>query len=501
MKDNNITYIIYTIMAKQNGVASSILYKSLERYSTMAFQLIVQIVIARILAPEDFGVVAMMTVFINVAGVFIYNGFNMAVIQKKDADEKDFCTALSVNLFVGILLYLVFFACAPLIAAFYKQNDLNVCLRVLALILPIGSVYSIQSAILSRFMQYDKLFICNFGGSVVSGILGVITALMGLGFWALIIQQLSNIIVATILISIKTEIRLKLLFVANSAREMFAFGWKLLVAGLINAIYGELNSLVIGKKYSSADLAFFTKGKTFPNALASGLDSALQSVMLSSMSRKQDDYSELRLLMRKAMVSNTYLIMPLMALLAICAKPFTLFLLTEKWLPLVPYMQITCLTVAFHPIGTINIQALAAIGRSDVRLKLEFIKKPVGLVLLLLSLNYGPMAIAISVAITSFFSFGIGLVACQKYINYSAVRACKAVLPAFLLSCFVGLICYWFIFWDVNPLIILLSQVFAYVILYISLSRLFSLEGLSFVKQKTLDIVPMWMKNIINRFL
>lgn len=484
-------------MGKQNGIASSILYKSLERYSTMAFQLVVQIVIARILTPEDFGVVAMMTVFINVAGVFIYNGFNMAVIQKKDADEKDFCTALTVNLLMGILLYLIFFACSPFIASFYKQNDLKVCLRVLALILPIGSVYSIQSAILSRHMQYDKLFICNLGGSVVSGILGVISALIGFGFWALIIQQLSNIIVATILISIKTDIKLKLLYVANSARDMFAFGWKLFVAGLINAVYGELNSLVIGKNYTSADLAFFTKGKTFPNALASGLDSALQSVMLSSMSRKQNDYSDLRLLMRKAMVSNTYLIMPLMVLLAICAEPFTLFLLTEKWLPLVPYMQITCLTVAFHPIGTINMQALAAIGRSDVRLKLEFIKKPVGLVLLFLSLNHGPMAIAISVAITSFFSFAIGLVACQKYIEYSVWEACKEVIPTFFLSCFVGFVCYWLSFLKVPPLVIILLQALAYFLLYIFLSKLFSIEGYLIIRQKALALMPSWLKRIV----
>ena len=192
-------------MKGANSITSSIFYKSLERYSTMAFQVIVQIVIARILTPSDFGIVAMMAVFINVAGIFIYNGFNMAVIQKKEADDKDFSTALIVNILIGLVLYSIIYVCSPAISSYYAEPDLETSLRVLALILPLGSVFSIQSAIASRFMHYDILFFCNLTGSVVSGVLGVSAALAGMGYWALIVQQISNIVIATLLLLLKSR--------------------------------------------------------------------------------------------------------------------------------------------------------------------------------------------------------------------------------------------------------------------------------------------------------
>ena len=475
-------------MNKQNSITSSIFYKSLERYSTMAFQMVVQIVIARILTPADFGIVAMMSVFINIAGIFIYNGFNMAVIQKKEADNRDFSTALFVNSFIGIFLYALIFFCSPAIARYYEEPDLMLSLRILALILPLGSVFSIQSAIASRHMRYDILFFCNLSGSVISGILGIISALCGMGFWALIVQQISNIVIATILLLFKTQWKPQLTFVWQSAKDLFAFGWKLFAAGLLNSIYNELNSLVIGKKYTSSDLAFYTKGKTFPSAVSSGLDSALQSVMLSAFSRKQDDYKAINGLMRKSMLSNTYVITPIMVLLAICAQPFTVILLTEKWLPMVPYMQICCFTFVLHPIGTINMQALAAIGKSDVRLKLEFIKKPIGLLLLFASMRYGPMAIALSAALIIIIGFIIGFIACQIYLKYPVMEFFKEVMPSWTLSTFVGLIAFYIMVLGLHPLLTLLLQTIIFVTFYVLLSHLFKLEGYHIVKNHALQI-------------
>lgn len=471
-------------MKEANSITSSIFYKSLERYSTMAFQLIVQIVIARILNPEDFGVVAMMAVFINVAGVFIYNGFNMAVIQKKEADDKDFSTALIVNFFIGCFLYAVIFVCSSAIANYYNQPELKISLQVLALILPLGSVYSIQSAIASRFMYFDILFVCNFVGSVASGILGVGAALSGLGFWALIIQQLSNIVVATLLLSYKIKWRPQFMFVWNSAKEMFHFGWKLLMAGLLNSIYNELNSLVIGKKYSSSDLAFYTKGKTFPSAISSGLDSALQSVMLSAFSKKQSDINSLKELMKKSIVSNTYIITPTMILLAICASPLTEFLLTKKWLHMVPFMQICCFTFSFHPIDSIIMQALASIGRSDIRLKLELLKKPIGLVLLLFSMNYGPIAIALSAALTSLLALLTALIASRIIIGFPIKSFVQAVFPSWFLALPISLPVYAVNFLNLPPVITMILQLLMFISLYLLLSHKLKLKGYLIVKDK-----------------
>ena len=326
-----------------NSISASLIYKSMERYVVMAFQLLVQIVIARILTPSDYGLVAMMSVFISIASVFINNGFNSAIIQKKDADSKDFGTALLINFIIGLFLYLLLFLCAPLIAQFYNEPQLRVCLRVLALILPIGSISSIQSAIAVRRMRFRNLFICNVMGSVTSGVIGISAAVLGAGYWALIAQQISSVIIIALALTYHATWKPSFSFNAKSARNQFNFGWKMLCASLINAIYNELNSLIIGKKYSAADLSFYTKGRTFPSTITSGVDSALQSVLLSSFSKNQDKEEELHRLIRISSVSNTYLVVPVLCFLAVAGDTIVSLLLTDKWLPMVPYMQICCL--------------------------------------------------------------------------------------------------------------------------------------------------------------
>ena len=423
---------------KGNSIAASMIFKSLERYSVLAFQTIVQIFIARILAPSDYGLVAMMAVFISIANIFINNGFNMAIVQKPQAGSKDFGTALLLNFLIGIALYVLIFLAAPYIAIFYDDSQITLCLRVLALLLPVGSISSIQSAIATREMQFKNLFICNVFGSVISGILGVILALVGAGVWALITQQLTSVIVISIILAYHSTWKPRFNYLSNSAREMFAFGWKMLVAGLINQVYNELNSLIIGKKYTAADLAFYTRGRQLPDLVTTGIDSALQSVTLSAFAKNQNDHAYLRQLLKKTLTSNSYLLIPILTYLAVAAAPITELLLTEKWLPLVPYMQICCFTYAFHPMASIDMQVLAAIGRSDLRLKLEFIKKPLGILLLILSIPYGPVAIAISAAITSIFSLVVGIIACQLCVQYTLLQHFKDVVPIFICSAIAG---------------------------------------------------------------
>lgn len=464
-------------MGKSNSIAQSIVYKSLERYTTFAFQMIVQIVIARILAPSDYGVVAMMTVFINIASVFVNNGFNMAVVQKKEATEDDFSTAQIINLLIGVFLYSIIYLSAPSISEFYNEPALVACFRVLGLILPLSSVFSIQGAIASRHMQFKDLFYCNLSGSFASGIVGVAMALIGFGYWALIAQQMTRIIISTLLLLIRTKWHPHIVFVWNSAKEMFSFGWKLLVAGLINQAYNELNSLIIGRKYSSADLAFYTKGKYFPTSIGSGVDSALQSVLLSAFSKKQSDINSLHILMKKSVIINTYILTPLMMLLAVISEPLVRLVLTEKWLPAVPFMQICCFTYALHPITSINLQALTAVGRSDVRLKMEFIKKPLGILILLVAMNYGPIAIAWGAAINSLVGLIIGFIACQIYINYSSWKLIRDIGPTWILSLFVAALIYILKFSMINSNLIMVGQIIIGVVLYYLLSHIFQISG------------------------
>lgn len=473
-------------MAKkgENTIATSMVYKTLEKYIMMGFQLIVQIVLARILMPEDYGVVAMMTVFIAIANIFVRRGFAQAVIQKKDATDIDFATAFTINLAMGIVLYLILFFIAPAIARFYDQPLLTATIRVLALMLPIGSITSILTAITQKNMLFGTIFKCNLVSSFSSGCAGIIAALLGAGPWALIVQQLTGVVISNRMFVHNSVWKPKFGYDNTSAKSMFNFGWKLLVAGLINEIYTELNSLIIGKKYSSSDLAYYTKGKAFPTYITMGVDNALNDVTLSAFSKKQDDMTYIHGLFQKALIVNSYLLFPILTILALAASPLVSVLLTDKWLEVVPYMQICCFTFAFHPIQALDMQAIAAVGRSDMRLKLEFIKKPFGIILLIFAIPYGPIAIALSAAATSIFSLLVGTIACNSCIHYTVWKHFKDIIPILAASVVMGVVVYLVGLISLIPIFKLLVQVVVGIVVYFMISILFRMRGYEYLKEQ-----------------
>lgn len=426
------------IMNKADSISTSMFFKTAERYFVMAVQLIVQIVVARLLQPSDYGIIAMMAVFINIANIFINNGFNMALVQKKDANEIDYATALSLNLIIGIFLYVVLFVSSPYIAAFYKQPLITKYLPFVGLVLIIGSVNSIQMAIANRQMHFKSLFYCNAFSCFISGICGIVSALCNMGAWALIIQQLSFSLSFSFIIAFQQHWVPKLQIDVRRAHDLFSFGWKMLVAGMINQIYTELNSLVIGKKYQSTDLAFYTKGSQFPKYVTMGVDASISTVMFSALSKRQDSKDELHNLMKKTIRVNNYIVFLCLGILGMIAHPLITLLLTDKWLGVVPFLQICCFSFALHPLSSTQVQAIAAVGRSDVRLMIEFPKKAIGIALLFFAMNYGPIGIALSAAVTGVISMIIGAVACKMIVGYSYRNSINDVLPTLLvvsLSC------------------------------------------------------------------
>lgn len=470
-------------MTKSNSVSSSMIFKTMERYSVMFIQMVVQIVIARILSPSHYGIVAMMTVFINIANVFIQSGFNSALIQKKDASELDKRTALTINFLVGVFMYALIFLSAPFIANFYREEAIVSCIRVLGLLLVIGSINSIQVAIANRNMQFGTLFKCNLIVSILSGGVGVVCAVIGLGVWALIIQQLSSCIILTIMLVSTLQWRPRFGYSKESAKNMFSFGWKMLAAALINVIFKELNGLIIGRKYTSSDLAFYTKGSYFPKAISSGLDMSISTVMFSAFSRKQENRNELHILIKKTINVNSYLLFMILGIFAVIAPSFISIILTDKWLPMVPYVWIACCTCVFHPAATAQLQALAAIGRSDLRLKMEFFKKTIVIALLIPAIPYGPLAIAVSAAISTLIAMLIGAVACQKYVGYSIVSTMKDILPIVAVTILTVVPLYFIGKIEMFPLWKMLVQSLAGLIIYIFLSALFGLYGYNYMKQ------------------
>lgn len=476
-------------MSLKSSVISSLLWKFLERIGTQGVQFIVAIVLARLLSPRDFGLIALVTVFVALANVFVQSGLNTALIQKKDADNLDFSTVFYASLAIATLLYGGLYAGAPLLADFYNgQTKLIPVIRVLALMLLLGAVNSVQEAYVARNMMFKKLFYRSVGAIVPSGIFGVVLAYLGCGIWALVGQQLMNSFLMCIIMWFTVRWRPQLAFSFARFKGLFSFGWKLLCSALLDTGYRNIRDLVIGKMFSPADLGFYNRGDQFPKIIISNINASIQSVLLPSLSTVQDDRARLKNLARRSIKTSSFLILPLMAGLAAVAKPLTLVVLGEKWLPAVPFIQICCFSYAFWPIHTTNLSAINAVGRSDVFLKLEIIKKCYGLVVLALAiwLFRSPVGIAASAAVTAPLGSFVNAYPNKKLLNYGFGEQMKDFLPSFALALVMGMCVYLTsgIFADefAMPAILQLPVLIAMgAVLYFGLAKLFKLECLDYL--------------------
>ena len=415
-----------------NKVSKGLFWKILERFSVYGVQFVLQIILARLLSPENYGVLSIMVIFTTLANVFIQNGFNTSLIQNKDVDESDYSSVFWLTLGVAGMIYIVLFLAAPLIAAFYDMPDFVLPFRVLVLMLFPGTLNSIQLAKVSREMNFKLVFRSNLTATIVSGVIGVILAYMGAGLWALVAQTLLNAVVVCIVMWFTVKWRPRLVCDLSRIKVLFSFGWKLLVSGLLDTLYQDLRSLVIGKRYDSAMLGYYNRGKQFPQILIHAINGAVQSVMLPAMAEKQDEKIKVKFLMRNSIKMSAYILFPMMAGLAGVATPLVKWLLTDKWLPCVPFLQIYCFTLAFYPVHSCNLQAINAMGRSDIFLKLEIIKKSYGLLSLLIAVFCfdSPIAIAMTGAITTVFSSFINAYPNKNLIGYSYVDQIKDILPS-----------------------------------------------------------------------
>lgn len=456
------------------------IWRLAERFGAQGVSFIVSIVLARLLAPSDYGLIAMATVFTNILSVFVDSSMANALIQKKDADDLDFSTVFYFNIVMSVSIYLIVFFTAPLIAKFYNNSELTLLIRVLSISLLIYGVKSIQQAYVSKHMIFKRFFFATLGGTLFSAVLGIALAYLGAGVWALAAQQLSNAIIDTIVLWFTVKWRPKWMFSFKRLKGLFSFGWKLLVSALVDTVYNNLRSLIIGKKYSSEDLAFYNKAKNFPSIIITNVNSSIDSVLLPTMSSVQDNRESVKMITRRAMKTSTYVMAPLLMGLAFCGKPLISLLLTDKWLPSYPYMVIFCITYMFYPVHTANLNAIKAVGRSDLFLKLEIIKKVVGLLVLLISMNISVMAMAYSLLFTSVASQIINSFPNKKLMNYSYLEQLKDILPGILLAVFMGG-CVWTVtLLNLSPIITLLIQVPLGGIIYIGLSALLKLESFTY---------------------
>ena len=415
-------------------IMSAMSWKFMERVGVLGVQFVLQIVLARLLSPDHYGALSMMTVFTALANVFIQNGFNTALIQNKDTSEEDYSSVFWVTMGVAGLVYAGLFFAAPMIGRLYKLENFAAPFRALCLMLFPGAINSIQRAKAGRKLDFKKVFYGTLAGNVLSGVTGIVIAMQGGGLWALVIQSLVNVTVSCIVMRFLVDWRIR--FVCNLKRigVLFSYGWKLLVSGLIDTLYQDLRSLVIGLKYNAATLGYYNRGKQFPQFIINAINSSVQTVMLPAMSAKQSDVSQVKTLMRNSIMLSSYIIFPIMAGLAGVAAPMVQILLGDAWMGCVPYLQIYCFTLAFYPVHTCNLQAINAIGRSDIFLKLEIIKKAYGLTALTIAVLFfnSPLAIAMTGVFTTFISCFVNAFPSKKLVNYSYFEQMRDILPSFV---------------------------------------------------------------------
>lgn len=480
---------------KTQSVLKNFLWRFAERCGAQAVTFIVSIVLARILAPEDYGQIALITVFTTIMQVFVDSGLGTALIQKKDADDLDFSSVFYFNFVVCLALYAIMFMAAPVIAIFYNNSSLTPIIRVISLTIVISGVKGIQQSYVSRNMLFKRFFYATLGGTIFSAFLGIGLAYTGFGVWAIVAQQLSNTTIDTLILWITVKWRPKKMFSWKRLTGLLSFGWKLLVSALLDTAYNNIRSLIIGKMYSSSDLAFYDQGKKFPNVIVTNINASIDSVLLPTLASAQDDSGRVKSMTRRAIKTSTYIMAPLMVGLAFCAEPIVRLVLTDKWLPCVPFLRIFCITYMFYPVHTANLNAIKAMGRSDLFLKLEITKKIVGMALLLSSMWFGVMAMAYSMLISGVISQIINSWPNRKLLSYRYLDQLKDILPGMALAIFMGCCVALVGLLHLSNTVTLLIQIPMGAVIYIGASAVLHLESYEYL----MGIIRPILKKIVRK--
>lgn len=480
-------------MAKIDAVTvtSNMVWRFLERIGAQLVSFGVSILLARLLDPSVYGTVAIITAIMAILQIFVDSGLGNALVQRKNVDNLDYSTVFYFNIVMCTGLYLGLFAAAPAIADFYGIPELTALIRVLGFNLVLSGVKNVQQAFVARNMIFKKFFFATLGGTIIAAAVGVTLALLGYGVWALVAQNLVNSLFGMVILWWTVKWRPLRKFSFARLKSMFSYGWKLLVSALLDTGYNELRSLFIGKVYSSSDLGYYTNGQKIPNLVITNINSSITSVLFPALSESQDDAVRVKSLARRAIKTSSYIMWPMMFGLIACAEPLVRLLLTEKWLPSVPYMQIICFTYGLWPIHTANLEAIKAMGRSDLFLKMELIKKVIAFALLLMVLNKGVMAIALVGIVSSLTSTVINSFPNWKLLRYTYWEQVGDIAPPLLLSAFMALVVMQFGRFIENDILLLCVQVPVGVIIYVLGSWLFRLDSfaylLNFVKKLIRD--------------
>ena len=468
-------------------IVKSFFWKLFERVSVQLIQFIVMIVLARLLMPSAYGIVALITVFISLCDVIIDSGLNTALIQKKNADNLDFSTIFFFSIGLALAVYGIMFMSASAIADFYSQPELVPVIRVLSISLVFGAINSVQRAYVSKNMLFKRFFYSCLLSVIISGCLGIFLAYRGFGVWALVGQTVSNQFFTLVVMWFLVRWRPVMQFSFDRFKELYSYGWKILAANLITSLFTNFRKLVIGKYYAPESLAYYEKGDQLPMMAIGNIFSSVQTILLPTLADSQDDRHKVKMMMRRSTKLSCFFIYPIMVGMIVAAKPIVLLLLSDRWLPVVPFLQIMCIANFFRPITISNWEAIKALGYSGITLKLELVKKVVDVVILVVSALIGVFAIAWGCVLFNFLCIFINLYPNRKLLNYGVKEQIADAIPTLLISLLMGAAVYWIQFLEFHLIAILTLQLLIGLVVYVSLSYVFKEESFLYITQMIID--------------
>ncbi len=478
---------------------SGLFYRFSERILAQLVSTVVSIILARLLMPEDYGIIALVTVLISLCNVFVSDGLGTALIQKKDADATDFSTCFWAGAAISSVLYIILFFTAPLIAGFYDNALLVPVFRVMGLRLIVAALNSIQHAYVSKHFQFKKFFFSTLGGTIFSAVVGLYMAYTGFGVWALVAQYLTNSVVDTIVLFFTVKWKPQLLFSFARFRDLFSYAWKLFLSGFLNQFYNELRTLIIAKKYSEEDLAYYNKGYSFPSLIVSNINTSINSVIFPLLAEKKDSPAEMRKIVKRGMGLSSFLLFPMLLGFAAVADTFVEVLLTEKWLSCVIFIQIFCISDMIAPMNSAAANVLRATGRSDLVLKNNICIKIIGVIIIVVTFMFSVTWIAIGAMLASVVALTINLIPLKRLIGYRFKDIVADITPSLLLSLVMGALVYLIGKIEINSVLLLFLQIIAGMVFYTAVSAALRLEQFKYVKnlifkkfrrKKTVDIIP-----------
>ena len=465
-------------MSKSKSGAGYI-WSLLERFMSQGVTLVVSIILARLLDPSHYGVVAIVTIFTTLGITFVTAGFGAALVQMQNPEDEDYNTAFTLNLTISIVLYGVFFFAAPAIAAFYETPELVNVLRIMSLLLPISAFSTIKYAYLQKQLQFKKYAIVTLSASLLSGVIGIVMALTGFGVYALVAQSVSKYLIDMIVLYIVCPLKSRIGFSMERCKKMFPFASKVFLSTLVMNIESDIRGLVIGKKYTSSDLAYYNKAATFPKMIVMNTNGAVSRVLFPTIANSQDDLPKVLAFVRKNVVMQSFLITPLVVGLMAVAKPFILTLLGDNWAPAIPFMYLICLTYLMMPYENTCKEAILGIGRSDIVFMDMIITKSVSLATIIVAVVFTNSVhlIAVGGIVATAVSLVLYSTQMKKFFNYSIKDQLQDLGGAYTCCAIMGVSTFCLNFLNLPPFVTLVIQVAFGVAVYCVLAKLFRLKA------------------------